>query len=195
MTLPNPQRHVVPTAVVTKSKLVPITTARLVTAVVPKTNVTRPRHAKFVVTKPLSPPRRHINRSPSPKASTFLLKVTTAKAPMVNVVKGNTDRDATFEEKEPEFEGRKPEFKVHVSPSSKFKDFFDNSINEVNDASNLVPAVGQIFTASTNTFSVVGPSNAVVSPTYGKSSYMDASQLPDDPNMLELEDITYSNDE
>nr|GEX05515.1 hypothetical protein [Tanacetum cinerariifolium] len=40
-----------------------------------------------------------------------------------------------------------------------------------------------------------GPSNAVVSPTHGKSSYMDTSQLPDDLNMLELEDITYSDDE
>nr|GFB93816.1 hypothetical protein [Tanacetum cinerariifolium] len=30
---------------------------------------------------------------------------------------------------------------------------------------------------------------------YGKSSFIDASQLPDDPDMPELEDITYSNDE
>nr|GEV39738.1 putative ribonuclease H-like domain-containing protein [Tanacetum cinerariifolium] len=88
MTLPNPQRHVVPTAVLTQSRLVSITTTRQVTTVVPKTNVTRPRHAKTVVTKPHSPPRRHINHSPSPKASNFPLKVTTVKAHMVNVVKG-----------------------------------------------------------------------------------------------------------
>nr|GEY55817.1 ribonuclease H-like domain-containing protein [Tanacetum cinerariifolium] len=43
MKLLNPQRHVVPTAVLTKSKLVPITSARPVTAAVPKTHVTRPR--------------------------------------------------------------------------------------------------------------------------------------------------------
>nr|GFB47275.1 ribonuclease H-like domain-containing protein [Tanacetum cinerariifolium] len=49
MTLPNPQKHVVPTAVLTKT----------------------------------------INRSPSPKVSTFPPKVTAAKVPMVNVVKGN----------------------------------------------------------------------------------------------------------
>nr|GEX02285.1 hypothetical protein [Tanacetum cinerariifolium] len=89
MTLPNPQRHVVPTVVLTKSKLVPIIAARPVTAVVPKPHVTRPRQAKTVVTKPHSPPRRTINRSPSPKASAFPLKVTAAKTPMVNVVKGN----------------------------------------------------------------------------------------------------------
>nr|GEV26665.1 putative ribonuclease H-like domain-containing protein [Tanacetum cinerariifolium] len=47
----------------------------------------------------------------------------------------------------------------------------------------------------TNTFSAVGPSNAAVSPTYGKFSFIDASQLSDDPDMLELEDITYSDDE
>nr|GEU38051.1 hypothetical protein [Tanacetum cinerariifolium] len=107
----------------------------------------------------------------------------------------NTYDDTTFEVKE-------PESKVHVSPSSsvktkkhddktkreakgkspvelstrirnlseEFEDFSDNSINEVNAASTLVPAVG-------------------------KSSYVDPSQYPDDPNMPTLEDITYSDDE
>nr|GFC55987.1 hypothetical protein [Tanacetum cinerariifolium] len=89
MTLPNPQKHVVPTTILTKSKLVPITAARSVTAAVLKPHVTRPRQAKTVVTKPHSPSRRTINRSPSPKASTFPPKVTAAKVPMVNVVKGN----------------------------------------------------------------------------------------------------------
>nr|GEY29340.1 uncharacterized mitochondrial protein AtMg00810-like [Tanacetum cinerariifolium] len=59
-----------------------------VTAAVPKPYVTRPRSAKIIVTKPHSPPRRNINHSLSPKASTFPLKVTAAKAPMVNVVTG-----------------------------------------------------------------------------------------------------------
>nr|GEU88417.1 putative ribonuclease H-like domain-containing protein [Tanacetum cinerariifolium] len=81
--------HVVPTAVLTQSKLVSLTAVRPVTTVVPKTNVSKPRQAKTVVTKPNSPPKRHINRSPSPKSSTFPLKVTAAKAPMVNAVKGS----------------------------------------------------------------------------------------------------------
>nr|GFA73298.1 putative ribonuclease H-like domain-containing protein [Tanacetum cinerariifolium] len=102
--------------------------------------------------------------------------------------------DAAFDEKEPGFKGKKPKSEVNVSPS-KFKDFSDNSINEVNATSNTVPTVGQIFTDSTNTFSVAGPSNAVVSPTHDKSSYLDTSQLPDDPNMPKLEDITYFDDE
>nr|GEX86457.1 hypothetical protein [Tanacetum cinerariifolium] len=274
MPLLNPQRHVVPIAVLTQSKLVPITAARPVTTVVPKTNVTRPRQAKTVVTKPHSPPRRHINCHPSPKVSNFFLKVTAAKAPMVNAAKGgqrkwewkpkcpildhvsrttsasitlkglitmihlgdprvidsgcsrhmtgNMSYLSDFEEliggyiafdgnpkggkisgkeNEPEFEGMKHEYEVYVSPSrsaqtkkhddktkreakgkslvesltryrnlsAEFEDFFDNSINEVNAAGNSVPTVGQIFTDSTNTFSVV--------------------------DMLELEDIAYSDDE
>nr|GEX15034.1 hypothetical protein [Tanacetum cinerariifolium] len=81
----------------------------------------------------------------------------------------NTDEDAAFEEKEPKFEGRKHESEVYVSPR-KFEDFSDNNINEVNAAGNLVHAVG-------------------------KSSFVGTSQLPDDPDMPELEDITYSDDE
>nr|GEV72633.1 reverse transcriptase domain-containing protein [Tanacetum cinerariifolium] len=75
--------------VLTKSKLVSITAARPVTVAVLKTHVTRPRQEKLVVTKPHSPPRWHINRSPSSKASTFPPKVTAAKAPLFNVVQGN----------------------------------------------------------------------------------------------------------
>nr|GFB93510.1 hypothetical protein [Tanacetum cinerariifolium] len=72
----------------TKSKLVPITAARPVTAVVSKPHVTRPRQAKTIVTKPHSPPTRTINHSPSPKASIFPPKVTAAMALMVNAVNG-----------------------------------------------------------------------------------------------------------
>nr|GFD19109.1 hypothetical protein [Tanacetum cinerariifolium] len=107
----------------------------------------------------------------------------------------NTDGDAAFDEKEPEFEGRKPESEVNVSPSSKFEDFSDNNINEDNVAGTLVPAVGKISTDNTNMFSAAGLSNADVSPTHGKSSYMDSSQLHDDLNMLDFEEITYSDDE
>nr|GEW79602.1 ribonuclease H-like domain-containing protein [Tanacetum cinerariifolium] len=88
MTLSNPQRHVVSTAVLTKSKLVPLTAARPVTSVVPQPHVTRPKSAKTVVTKPHSPPRRNINHRPSLKPSNFLPKVTTVKVLKVNVVKG-----------------------------------------------------------------------------------------------------------
>nr|GEU78177.1 hypothetical protein [Tanacetum cinerariifolium] len=107
----------------------------------------------------------------------------------------NTDGDVAFNEKEPEFDEKKPESEVNVSSSSKFEDFSDNIINEVNAASTLVPTVGQISLNNTNTFSAAGPSNVVASPTHGKYSCIDASQLPNDPEMPELEDITYSDDE
>nr|GEU69989.1 hypothetical protein [Tanacetum cinerariifolium] len=330
MLLLNPQRHVVPTIVLPKSKLVPLTAARPVTTAVPQPHVTRPRLAKTVVTKSHSPPRRNINCRLSPKPSNFPPKVTTIKVPQVNVVKGvqgkwewkpkctildhehalkdkgvidsgcsrhvtgnmsylsnfeeinvdmlplveiqrvaeavntacyvqnrvlvtkpynktlyelllgrtpsigfmkpfdcpvtilntleplgkfdgkadegflvgysNTNDDAAFEVKEPEFKGKKPESEVHVSLSSsaKTKKHDAKTTKEAKGKSPVdtsVPAVGQISTNSTNTFSAAGPSNTDVSLTLEKSSYVDTSQYPDDPNMPELEDITYSDNE
>nr|GEU35117.1 putative ribonuclease H-like domain-containing protein [Tanacetum cinerariifolium] len=78
----------------------------------------------------------------------------------------NNEEDATFDGKEHDFDAKK-----HDSYC------WTNSLN------------------NTNTFSVAGPLNAAVSPTYGKSSFIDASQLPDDLDMPKLEDITYSDDE
>nr|GEX22566.1 ribonuclease H-like domain-containing protein [Tanacetum cinerariifolium] len=100
----------------------------------------------------------------------------------------NNDRDAAFDGKEHDFNTKKPESKLNVSPS-KFKGCSNDSINEVNAASPIVPIVGQNTTNSTNTFS------ADPSLTYGKSSFIDASQLPDDLDIPELEDITYSDDD
>nr|GEV25025.1 putative ribonuclease H-like domain-containing protein [Tanacetum cinerariifolium] len=85
------------TSVLTKSKLVPLTVARPVTTDVPQPHVTIPKPAKTFVTKPHSPPKRNINRRPSPKPNTFPLKVTTVKAPMVNAVKGNMSYLSDFE--------------------------------------------------------------------------------------------------
>nr|GEW61425.1 putative ribonuclease H-like domain-containing protein [Tanacetum cinerariifolium] len=139
----------------------------------------------------------------------------------------NYDGDAAFEGKEQDFDVKKPESKVNVSPSSsaqsrkqdnktkkeakgkspvesftgyrdlsaEFKDCSDNSINEVNAVGTIVLTVGQNSPNSTNTFSAAGPSNGAASPTYGKSSSIDASQLPNDPDIPEFEDITYSDDE
>nr|GEX82487.1 ribonuclease H-like domain-containing protein [Tanacetum cinerariifolium] len=113
----------------------------------------------------------------------------------------NNDGDAAFDGKEPDFDAKKPESEVNVSPSryrdlsAEFEDCSNNSINKVNAAGTIVPTVGQNSPNSTNTFSAVGPSNAATIPTYGKSSFINASQLPDDPDMPELEDITYSDDE
>nr|GEW18457.1 putative reverse transcriptase domain-containing protein [Tanacetum cinerariifolium] len=101
---------------------------------------------------------------------------------------------------EPEFEGKKPESEVYVSltNSTKTKNHDDKTTTEAKGKSPIytpAPTVRKISTNSTNSFSVAGPSNTVVSPTHGKSSYVDISQYPDDPNMPALEDITYFDNE
>nr|GEW50096.1 putative ribonuclease H-like domain-containing protein [Tanacetum cinerariifolium] len=98
---------------------------------------------------------------------------------------------ASFGGKEHDVDAKKPESVVIHSSSSKFEDCSNNSSNEVNAAGSTVPTAGQNFINSANTFSVAGPSNTAFSPTYG----IDASKLPDDPDMPDLEDITYSDDE
>nr|GEV93371.1 putative ribonuclease H-like domain-containing protein [Tanacetum cinerariifolium] len=335
LTHTNPQTHMVHAAVLTLSKPVSITAVKLVSAVVPKIKVTRPRHANPIVTKSKSPIRRHITRSPSPMTSNSPLKVTAVKALVGNpqhalkdkrvidsgcsrhmtgnmsylsdfeelnegyvafrgnpkggkisrkgkiktgkldfddvyfvkelkfnlfsvsqmcdkknsvlftetkclvlspdfklpdesqVLLRNNDGDVAFDGKEHDFDAKKPKSEVSISPSSsaqsrkqddktkkedkgkshvesftgyrdlsaEFEDCSDNSINEVNAAGTIVPTVGQNSLNITNTFSVAGPSNVVASPTYGKSLFIDDSQLPDDPDMPELEDITYSDNE
>nr|GEV33834.1 hypothetical protein [Tanacetum cinerariifolium] len=117
----------------------------------------------------------------------------------------NNEEDVTFDGKEHDFDAKKPESEVILSPSSSAqsrkqddktkKGLKERVFNEVNAAGSIVPTVRQNSLNNTNTFSVAGPSNDVVSPTYGKSSFIDASQFTDDPDMPELEDITYSDDE
>nr|GEW37287.1 ribonuclease H-like domain-containing protein [Tanacetum cinerariifolium] len=135
----------------------------------------------------------------------------------------NTDADATFNVKEPEYEvyvssvssdktkkhdektkreakGKSP---VDLSTgvrnfSEEFEDFSSNSTNGVNAASAPINVVEPNSTNSTNSFNAVGSSINVVSSTFeigGKSLFVDPSQYPDDPNMPALEDITYSDDE
>nr|GEU70478.1 hypothetical protein [Tanacetum cinerariifolium] len=103
----------------------------------------------------------------------------------------NTDGDVVFDGKEPKFDEKKPESEVNVSPSSSAQSRKQDDKTK-KEAKGKSP---QISLNSTNTFSVVGPSNATDSPTHRKSSFIDTSQLPDDLDMPELEDITYSDDE
>nr|GEV81505.1 ribonuclease H-like domain-containing protein [Tanacetum cinerariifolium] len=77
-----PQKHIVPTAVLTKSKPVSVTTVRLVSVAVSKIMISRPRHAHPLNTKSNSTIRRHKTRSQSSKISK------SAKASVVSVVKG-----------------------------------------------------------------------------------------------------------
>nr|GEW71261.1 putative ribonuclease H-like domain-containing protein [Tanacetum cinerariifolium] len=93
-----------------------------------------------------------------------------------------TDEDVAFDEKEHEFDEKNPESEVNVSPSNcaQSKKHDDKNKKEAKGKNHVVAA---------------GPSNVVASLTHGKSSCIDTSQLPDDTDMPELEDITYSDDE
>nr|GEW16272.1 putative ribonuclease H-like domain-containing protein [Tanacetum cinerariifolium] len=137
----------------------------------------------------------------------------------------NNDEDSAFDENEHDAKKPESEVNVSPSSSAKsgkqddktkkkakgkssiesfienrdliaeFEDHSDNSSNDVNAAGSIVPTAGQNSSNSTNPFSAAGPSNTTASPTHGKSSFKDASQLLDIPDMLEMEDITYSDHE
>nr|GEX67084.1 putative ribonuclease H-like domain-containing protein [Tanacetum cinerariifolium] len=104
----------------------------------------------------------------------------------------NNDGDATFDGKEHDFDAKKPESEVSVSPSSSAQSRKqDHKTKE--EARGKSPV--ESFTGYRDlSADAAGPLNAAASPTYGKSSFIDAFQLPDDPDMPELEDITYSDD-
>nr|GEX08262.1 DNA helicase [Tanacetum cinerariifolium] len=78
MAQPTPRNHA--HRVLTQSKPVSITAVRPVSADVPKIQATQPRHAKPIVTKFNLPIRRHLTRSPSPKANNSPPRVTAVKA-------------------------------------------------------------------------------------------------------------------
>nr|GEV10479.1 putative ribonuclease H-like domain-containing protein [Tanacetum cinerariifolium] len=119
--------HMVPAVILTRSKPIPITAVRPVSTAVPQIKVTRPRHAKPFVTKSKSPPSRHFNRNPSPKASNSPPRVTAVKALVVNVAQGNISYLSNFEELNGgyvAFEGNSKGGKI----SGKGK--FDGKVNE-----------------------------------------------------------------
>nr|GEY66938.1 putative ribonuclease H-like domain-containing protein [Tanacetum cinerariifolium] len=102
----------------------------------------------------------------------------------------NNNGDAAFDGNEPE----KPESEVNVSLRSSTQSRKQDDKTK-KEAKGKISTVRQNYPNNTNTFSAVGPLTAAAGPTYGKYSFVDASQLLDDPDMPELEDITYSDDE
>ncbi|GJU04793.1 retrovirus-related pol polyprotein from transposon TNT 1-94 [Tanacetum coccineum] len=90
MTHPSPKRNMVPKAVLMRSGLVSLTTARPVNTAQPKTTVNSTRPMTNVFNKAHSTVRRPINNKTSTKNSNFNQKVNTARPKAVlNVVKGN----------------------------------------------------------------------------------------------------------
>nr|GEV16554.1 hypothetical protein [Tanacetum cinerariifolium] len=111
---------------------------------------------------------------------TWLFDIDSLKKTMNYQPVTNTDGDTAFDGKEPEFDEKKPESEVIISPSS-------SAQSKKQDDKTRERLKARVIAA--------GPSNAAASLTHRKSSCIDASQLPDDPDMPELEDITYSDDE
>nr|GEV26653.1 hypothetical protein [Tanacetum cinerariifolium] len=81
---------------------------------------------------------------------------------------------------------------------AEFEEFSISSSNRVNAVSAPVNAAGTNPTNNTNSFNTACSSVNAVSPNFRiakKSSFVDLSKYPDDPDMPELEDIVYSDDE
>nr|GEZ70336.1 hypothetical protein [Tanacetum cinerariifolium] len=231
------QKHIVPAAVVTKSKSVSVTAIRPVSDAVPKIMVTRPRHAHSLTTKSKSTFRRHLTRSQSPKISNSPLKVTAVKALVVSAAQGKAREEANqqymlfpvwstgssnpqIKEGDIAFDGKehdtkKPDIALSgeqddmtkknakgKSPVESltgnrelnvdFEDYFEDNSNNVSATGPIVPTARQNYSNNTNPISAAGPSNSSTTPTHGKSSLRDAYQPPD---MLEREDIAYSDNE
>nr|GFB58615.1 putative ribonuclease H-like domain-containing protein [Tanacetum cinerariifolium] len=81
---PKPLKHSIPTIVLTQSKPVSNTVVRPVSVVLPYIPVTRPRHAKQVVTKSKSPIRRQLTRNPSSRTSNSPPRVNVIQVPVGN---------------------------------------------------------------------------------------------------------------
>nr|GEW86419.1 ribonuclease H-like domain-containing protein [Tanacetum cinerariifolium] len=143
----------------------------------------------------------------------------------MTLIEANNDEDAAIDEKEHDAKKIESEVNISPSSSAQsrkqddktrkeakgtspvesftgykdlsveFQDCSKNSSNEVNAAGTIVPTVGKNSLNDINPFSAAGPSNTTASPTHGQSSFKDASQPTDDPDMPELEDITYYDDD
>nr|GEX43347.1 hypothetical protein [Tanacetum cinerariifolium] len=245
MTHPHSKKYVVPTAVLTRSRLVLLNVVRPVTTVDPQTNVKHQRPAKHVINKPHSPIRSPINHRPAPKIVIFIKKLLLLRLKRLMMLREpketgswddlgftmtalltigfsarkvgketvytqqyvllplwstgskdphNTDADATFDDKENE-----SEVYVSLSSSDKIKKHDERQKEKLKErVVTPVTAVVPNSTNSTNSFNATAPSDNVVSLNFEigrKSSFVDPSQYPDDPDMPALEEVVYSDDE
>nr|GEW00234.1 retrotransposon protein, putative, unclassified [Tanacetum cinerariifolium] len=101
----------------------------------------------------------------------------------------NTDGDAAFDGKEPEFDEKKPESEFNVSPScsAQLKKQDDKTKREAKGKSHV-----ESFTGYRN---LSAEFKDCFDNSINEVNAVDTSQLPNDSDMLELKDITYSNDE
>nr|GEX84375.1 hypothetical protein [Tanacetum cinerariifolium] len=100
-----------------------------------------------------------------------------------------------------EHDAEKPKSAVNLSLSrnrdlnADFKDYSEDSSNDVSATGHIVPTAGQNYSNIINPFSVAGPLNTNISPTHGKPLLKVASQLYDNSDILEMKGIAYSDHE
>nr|GEW99415.1 hypothetical protein [Tanacetum cinerariifolium] len=118
----------------------------------------------------------------------------------------NNVEDASFNGKEHDFDVNKPESIVILSPSSsaQSKEQDDKTMKEAKGNSHAESVIGyrdlnaefqDCFENSSNKVTIASFNVPTVGPTNGQTSYIDASQLLDDLDMLGLEDIIYSDED
>nr|GEX24775.1 putative ribonuclease H-like domain-containing protein [Tanacetum cinerariifolium] len=101
----------------------------------------------------------------------------------------NNDGDAAFDGNEHDFDAKKPESKVNVSPSSIAQ-------SRKQDDKTKKEAKGKSHVESFTRYRDLSVEfEDCTNNSMNEVNATDAFQLPDDPDMPELEDITYSNDE
>nr|GEU42655.1 hypothetical protein [Tanacetum cinerariifolium] len=105
----------------------------------------------------------------------------------------NNDKDALVERKEHDVHIQKS-MSADIHSSSSSAQTRKQADKTERENKGKIPTVRNNFINSTNTFSVAGPSNIAVSPTYEKSSFTAASTSSHDPAMPELEELTNSDD-
>nr|GEW31683.1 hypothetical protein [Tanacetum cinerariifolium] len=216
MTHTPPNRHVVSTTVLTRSRLVPLNAARPVTTVVPKTNLKHHRPAKHgnlhhaLKDKGVidSGCLRYMIGNISYLSDFEVINegcVAFGGNPKGGKItsKGNQPNSSAGIQKHFNADAapskvKEHESAVHVFPSScdKPQKHDEKPKREAKGKSPVefipVTTVGPNSTNITNTFSAAGPSNNVVSSNFKlgeKSSFMDPSQYPDDPDMPALETL------
>ncbi|GJR66716.1 hypothetical protein Tco_0012781 [Tanacetum coccineum] len=197
MTHPSPKRNMVPKAVLMRSGLVSLTTARPVNTAQPRTTVNSARPMINVFNKAHSAVKRAINKKTATKNSNFNKRVNTVSGMNVNTARPKAVVNATrgltpftriarerehvlflIDFEEILFEGDVAFRSLKSYPDAGFKPSGDNEKKVTEDLKRRC--------------STVNAAGIEVNDVGAKTSI----ELPDDPNMPELEDIVYSdNDE
>nr|GEX15958.1 putative ribonuclease H-like domain-containing protein [Tanacetum cinerariifolium] len=113
----------------------------------------------------------------------------------------NTDGDAAFDEKEPEFEGRKPQSEVYVSPSgsAQTKKHDDKNKREAKGKSPVETMMKMLPLMEITYFDANKPKSEVIlfpsSSAQSRKKDGKTKKEAKGKNMLELEDVTYYDDE